>query len=367
MRVTIYNYMVFSKGVRFSFKNSIFRVTLYKMRLEQNTSVKPSSQKAPVRITDSCTPPSELAAYSDMFKRLPYCVFLVDTDTFKILDSNPACEGLLQVPLNQLNDSPIAEWLREEDRPKLERTLRIIRHRYYPIFLENHWVPQEGETRTIHCSVCMLALEDGSEVIQVIANDITREKELEAKAERYLESLKEANEKLEELSITDEMTHLPNFRRFMSTLEIEHSNSRRYGRPYSILFCDVDHFKNYNDTHGHPEGDVLLKKIADTLRSHCRETDLPARYGGEEFAILCREVTPKKAKNLAKRICKAIASIDFPHGQTQPLGRVTISIGVAGFPEHGKKCGDVLKAADEALYESKEHGRNRVTVAKKKK
>ena len=153
-----------------------------------------------------------------------------------------------------------------------------------------------------------------------------------------------------------------NFRRFRDELKKEHIRASRYASTYSIVFCDVDHFKIYNDKNGHPAGDEVLRKIGAIFRDCCRNTDLPARYGGEEFAVLCPETPRNGGLTLANRIRAEVEATDFEFGAGQPLGRVTISVGVANFPEDGVSAEEMLEAADKALYLSKKNGRNRVTM-----
>jgi diguanylate cyclase (GGDEF)-like protein len=149
----------------------------------------------------------------------------------------------------------------------------------------------------------------------------------------------------------------------MEELEKEHARSERYQAQYSVIFCDVDHFKNYNDTNGHPAGDEALKTVASVLKNRVRKTDLCARYGGEEFVVLCPNTSKEDALVLAETLRKAIETLKFAFGEKQPLGKVTISMGVATFPVHGATSKQVLQAADQSVYVSKHEGRNRVTAA----
>lgn len=159
------------------------------------------------------------------------------------------------------------------------------------------------------------------------------------------------------------MTQISNYRRFKAELEREHQRVQAEGGAYSIVFCDVDHFQKYNDREGHPAGDALLKQLASLIKSRCRTTDLPARYGGEEFAVLCRGTPAEGARVFAERLRAAIEEHAFDGGAAQPLGRISMSIGVAGYPVHGATPQLVLQRADQALYLSKNSGRNRVSLA----
>jgi len=194
------------------------------------------------------------------------------------------------------------------------------------------------------------------EYFTAIFDDITDRKKAE-------EELKELNRRLEELSITDGLTTLYNSRYFYSRVEEEIKRADRYGHPLSILIADVDDFKHYNDTHGHPMGDNLLRDIASCLRKCMREQDLVARYGGEEFSIILPETGKEAAGQIAERIRKVLAAQPFPHQESQPGGNLTISLGVAAFPRDAGDIKGLVGQADKALYRAKEKGKNRVEPA----
>lgn len=166
--------------------------------------------------------------------------------------------------------------------------------------------------------------------------------------------------RLEEQATTDGMTGLLNKRTLIIEAERRISVAKRFGKPVSLLVCDIDHFKKVNDTYGHDVGDVVIKGLGDVLRRIKRDTDAVGRFGGEEFVILCEQTDEGGAKNLAERIRRELEATTF---QTElgPLN-VTCSVGVAPFPLAGQDWTTLFKATDEALYVSKREGRNRVTV-----
>lgn len=168
---------------------------------------------------------------------------------------------------------------------------------------------------------------------------------------------RESQAELERLSVTDALTGLYNRRYLMGTLASEAQRSRRLRRPFSVLLADVDHFKQYNDTQGHPAGDAALAKIADILRKQTRAVDCVARYGGEEFLIVLLETTVATAALVAERIRARVAAEAF--GGVQ----MTVSIGVAECPSHGDTPETLIASADAALYEAKGAGRDRVVPA----
>src|SRR5262249_29169951 len=165
---------------------------------------------------------------------------------------------------------------------------------------------------------------------------------------------RESQAELERLSVTDALTGLYNRRHLMGTLASEVQRSRRLRRPGSVLLADVDHFQQYNDTHGHPAADVALAKIADILRKTTRGVDCVARYGGEEFLVLLLETTVATAAIVAERIRAQVAAEEFAGGM------IMVSIGVAECPSHGDTPESLVGSADAALYEAKDGGRNRV-------
>lgn len=164
------------------------------------------------------------------------------------------------------------------------------------------------------------------------------------------------------LAITDGMTSLYNYRHFTERLNEEFERARRYKRDFSLIMIDIDFFKKYNDTHGHPNGDKLLREFSGILKRIMRHSDFIARYGGEEFVVILPETGKEMAVEAAEKIRKWIESEDFEGGETQPGGRVTVSLGVASYSEALKSADDLVKSADNALYRAKEEGRNRVSA-----
>jgi diguanylate cyclase (GGDEF)-like protein len=161
-------------------------------------------------------------------------------------------------------------------------------------------------------------------------------------------------------AITDPLTRLYNFGFFRDRLEIEIERARQTGDPVAVALFDIDHFKNYNDSHGHQEGNRVLVKVADLLRRTGRRGDVVARYGGEEFAALLYGSGPEEAVRFAELARIAVEAYEFPGAGTQPEGRLTVSGGVATFPADAADDAGLIKAADESLYRAKDSGRNRV-------
>ncbi len=175
-------------------------------------------------------------------------------------------------------------------------------------------------------------------------------------------ALSEKNEELQKLSITDPLTGLNNRRHLMDVLATEVARARRLNHPFAVLMIDIDHFKQYNDTYGHLAGDRLLSQIAVLFRDAIRSIDYAARYGGEEFLLLIHETGSADAAQVADRIRRRVAAEPFGDG-ADPVGRITVSIGVAIFPAQGDGAEAIIASADAALYEAKRLGRNLVILA----
>ena len=160
------------------------------------------------------------------------------------------------------------------------------------------------------------------------------------------------------LSITDPLTGLLNRRYLEERLSEELERSKRHRFPMSFLMLDIDDFKTYNDRNGHQAGDLALEMTAQTLKSALRAADVAARYGGEEFCILLPQTSQSEALVIADRIRRRVERTHYPHGKSQPLGAVTVSIGAASFGPDLDTPASIIHAADQALYAAKRRGKN---------
>jgi len=167
---------------------------------------------------------------------------------------------------------------------------------------------------------------------------------------------------VEQLSYTDGMTDLHNFRYFELRLKEEVVRHKRTNMGLSLLILDVDNFKNYNDTLGHPAGDEVLRKLAQILKETVRENDIVARYGGEEFAVILPGQDNKGTRILAERLRERVENTYFDHEEIQPNGKVTVSVGAASMPTDADNYRDLILKADSALYHAKRNGRNQVKI-----
>lgn len=166
-------------------------------------------------------------------------------------------------------------------------------------------------------------------------------------------------------AVTDELTGVYNYRYLMRELQREINRTQRFGNPFSVIMFDIDHFKNYNDINGHVRGDDLLKHISKILMDNTRKTDTIARYGGEEFLIILPGLNKRKASEIAGKIHGLIESEEFFNQKKQPNGNLTISLGVASFPQDGKEIKVLIENVDQALYMAKRGGRNNIVVFEK--
>ena len=188
-------------------------------------------------------------------------------------------------------------------------------------------------------------------------NDFLRVQMLEALSSHELMNEKRA---LENLAITDPVTLLRNHRFFQDQLKIEVDRSLRHERPLSLIMIDLDHFKAFNDAHGHPAGDRLLREVGRRLGEAVRNLDTVSRYGGEEFAILLPDTPTERASLVAERVRNLFSENPFIVDDASTL--VTISLGVASCPIHATTPESLVEVADRALYRAKGQGRNQSVV-----
>jgi diguanylate cyclase (GGDEF)-like protein/PAS domain S-box-containing protein len=195
-----------------------------------------------------------------------------------------------------------------------------------------------------------------------LLEQITRQLAIAIKQAELYHTIEESNKKLKELTVIDSLTGIANRRKFDEYLESEWLRLAREKAPLSLILCDIDCFKLYNDTYGHQSGDRCLQQVAQAIKKTIkRPADLTARYGGEELAVILPNTTPEGAAKVAQDICQQIQELQIPHLKSTVDSYVTISLGVAGcIPEHDSSAEDLLAQADRNLYKAKETGRNRV-------
>jgi diguanylate cyclase (GGDEF)-like protein len=204
----------------------------------------------------------------------------------------------------------------------------------------------------LSASVITLA---GRPVFTVVFRDVSGQMAAEERVRQYQAELERANAQLHALATTDGLTGVKNRSAFDDALAEEFDRSVRYDHPLSVAMLDVDHFKAFNDTFGHPAGDGVLRRLAGLLQHTVRGADVVARYGGEEFAVILPETDAAGAVALAERCRRAVAADSW---DKRPI---TVSVGVSTLTPATADAAALVKDADDALYHSKHTGRNRVS------
>jgi diguanylate cyclase (GGDEF)-like protein len=208
---------------------------------------------------------------------------------------------------------------------------------------------------------------ENARLFSLLDKELTERKRTEEKLqeankrlEEQLEEIKILQDYLREQAIRDSLTGLYNRRYLDETMERELARARRENYSVSVIMIDIDHFKNFNDTYGHQAGDKVLTALSGLLRSGVRQGDIACRYGGEEFLVIMPGVDEVDAKRRAEAIRSSFNGLRVNYGEAELS--VSISIGVAFYPQHGNDMNEIVKAADAALYEAKQSGRNLVHI-----
>jgi diguanylate cyclase (GGDEF)-like protein len=171
------------------------------------------------------------------------------------------------------------------------------------------------------------------------------------------------HEELERLSVTDRLTELYNHGYFQERLEEEIGRATRFDHQVSLIMLDIDDFKDFNDSYGHPHGDRVLRTVSSVIKENLREIDVAARYGGEEFVVVLPETETEGARAVGERIRERVAAFPFVGGEGLPAVHKTVSLGVATFPEHADSPSALIESADQALFHAKRNGKNQVSTA----
>jgi diguanylate cyclase (GGDEF)-like protein len=264
----------------------------------------------------------------------------------------------------QASDRGIASWVVRHRRP-----LSIEDASRDPRWAEEPERPGLAETRALLC----IPLTSRGRVIGAV--ELTNKAGGGPFTERDLETLRTMMEpaaitienallfkKLEELSVTDDLTKLYNSRYLDHFLQQEVKRSRRYGYPVSLMFLDLDGFKTVNDRHGHLAGSRTLTEVGRVIHSIVRETDIVSRYGGDEFTVVLPQTNAEGARIIAERVREALEGHLFLESMGLVV-RVTASIGIASYPDHGDTREDLIGHADQAMYRVKERGKNGIEMA----
>lgn len=304
-------------------------------------------------------PASELLK---LFLSLPVSACLLDKE-FRYVAANQKYAAMLGASLEELKDKCIGEFCPPEIVQNAQRDFQFLSN---GIDVPDHEIEFRGAHYLV--SVTLLALEAAEEfpAVFVTLSDISGRKRMEMERAETNRQLSEAYEKIKRLAATDPLTGVLNRNGLQDLLDTGLGRLQQDNLPVSLGLIDVDWFKRYNDTYGHPAGDAVLQQVASLISGQIRSAcDAVARYGGEEFVVLMPGATGQQAFEILQRINFAVARQAFGH-KSSPLGHVTISAGGACLPSgswpSGREAvyGLLLKQADEALYAAKSAGRDRV-------
>lgn len=286
--------------------------------------------------------------FSELFENLPIACFTFDTEGV-LHEWNQSAEQLYgYTKAEVLFRSMFEKVFRGDSAVRMGELVRMVLSGSVLTGIESEDYDSDGRRRYVLRGAYPLRSPSGEVVGGLVSVvDVTERVE-------YEQQLKAINEKLQSLAITDGLTGLKNHRAFQDFLEQEFQRAVRYGSPLSLILMDVDKFKQYNDTFGHQAGDEVLKRVAEILLSSARQTDFVARYGGEEFVAVLPNTGLDDALRVAERFRQAIEQAEWH------LRPVTGSFGVSTLADSVRNRQELIELADQALYQAKHNGRNRV-------
>ncbi|WP_071189942.1 diguanylate cyclase [Trichormus sp. NMC-1] len=293
--------------------------------------------------------PSQVT-YPQMFEKNRAVQILIDPLTLEIFDANPAASQFYGYGREVLQQKKLSDLTVLVDGSPLPK--KAVKQFAYPgNFLYFHQLAS-GEIRQVEIYSSRINIERKN-LLYCIISDLTERLQVEA-------TLRQANSELRRLVNLDGLTQIANRRCFDAVINLEWQRLQREKTPLSLILCDIDYFKSYNDCYGHPAGDECLRKIAQAIARTCkRPADLVARYGGEEFAVLLPNTPLEGAVYFAQQIQQQIASLSIPHHHSSVSDYVTLSMGIASMvpvPDYSLEY--LIKNADISLYAAKNQGRN---------
>jgi diguanylate cyclase (GGDEF)-like protein/PAS domain S-box-containing protein len=296
--------------------------------------------------------------FKAVVNRLNEGIYLVDNATGAHVEANAAILDLLGYSNEEFAKLTPFDLIAGDDRQAIAAIIAttkesLTRQGRYNLGLQKY---RRKDGSEINVEVRAAFVPHGEAgLASFFVRDVTEQIAYENRLFEYQSNLEEANARLKSLAVTDGLTGVKNRAALNEMLFEEFDRATRYGRPLSVILLDVDHFKPFNDTFGHPAGDAVLQSVASILKKTARATDVVARYGGEEFAVILPETDLAGAMIVAERCRRAI------DGESWDKRPITASLGVATMTSATEAAPVLLREADEALYTSKRTGRNRVT------
>jgi len=292
--------------------------------------------------------------YRRLFEAAQDGILILDAETGAITDVNPFLIKMLGYSREEFVEKKLWEVGAFKDVEASQDAFEALQKNEYIRYEDLPLKAKDGRLIQVEF-VSNVYLVGGEKVIQCNIRDITERKQAQ-------DALLKSEALLREQSVRDHLTGLFNRRYMEETLERELLRASRKQLSLGIIMLDVDDFKRFNDTCGHAAGDAILHELGNLLLEHIRGEDIPSRYGGDEFLIVLPDASRAVTFERAELICEYAEQFHLQfEGQT--LEAVTLSLGVAVFPENGSTSAAILKAADDALYRAKREGRGRVVVA----
>ncbi len=292
--------------------------------------------------------------YRRLFEAAQDGILILDAQTGAITDVNPFLIKMLGYSREEFIQKKLWEVGAFKDIEASQEAFEALQKNEYICYEDLPLRAKNGRLVAVEF-VSNVYLVGGERVIQCNIRDISDRKQAQ-------DALLQSQALLLEQSVRDHLTGLFNRRYMEETLERELLRASRKHIPLGIIMLDVDKFKHFNDTYGHAAGDVILRELGSLLLKQVRREDIPCRYGGDEFIIVLPDASRVVTCERAEQICKYAKQSQFQF-EGQALELLTLSLGVAIFPEHGSTGAAILKAVDAALYRAKHEGRGRVVLA----